>query len=61
MSIMFLERSKKITISPGKEASSPHIVNPGLQNTAGPRDGHAHVIFQGGFFRADELRPGLGL
>jgi hypothetical protein len=27
MSIIFLERSKKITIGPGKEASSPHINN----------------------------------
>ena len=26
MSIIFLERSKKIAIGPGKEASSPHIV-----------------------------------
>jgi hypothetical protein len=25
MCIIFLERSKKITIGPGKEASSPHI------------------------------------
>ena len=27
MSILFLSRSKKITIGPGKEASSPHINN----------------------------------
>jgi hypothetical protein len=33
MSIIFLERSKKITIGPGKEASSPHIYREFTEDT----------------------------